>query len=63
MFDQKGYYENLLAEPGKAKGCFSNTVVKDIKIASLQWFKVTAILLNGWIMPIGGVTSGMICVQ
>ena len=25
--------------------------------------KVTAILLNGWILPVGGVASGRVCAQ
>ena len=29
----------------------------------ITYSKVTAILLNGWILPVGGVASGRVCVQ
>ena len=65
---------NCLADPGKARGCSKNTFVLlnyiDIfsEILNLEGHqncrigsKVTAILLNGWILPTGGVSSGRVC--
>ena len=36
---------------------------KDIRIALYTVSKVTAVLLNRWILPIGGVTSVRVCAQ
>ena len=57
--------------PNSCRWCFNHkidyvTVFKEIlnpkgHLNRITGSKVTAILLNGWILPIGGASSGRVC--
>ena len=45
-----------LADPGKARGCSTNEQTKGHQ-NPINDSKVTALLLKGWILPIGGASA------
>ena len=60
--NNKGVYRAAQATPGLLKKDYAKQDYETLNIKGLKnlilCFEFTAILLNGWILPIGGVASG-----